>query len=36
MYKIVIIGNSGTGKTNICTRYMKDEFHDGYKASVGV
>ena len=24
MFKIVVIGNSGTGKTNISTRYVKN------------
>ena len=36
MYKVVIIGESGTGKTNITTRYMKDRFNEHEKASVGV
>lgn len=27
MFKIVVIGSSGTGKTNISTRYIKNEFN---------
>jgi GTPase SAR1 family protein len=26
MFKIVVIGSTGTGKTNISTRYIKNEF----------
>jgi len=26
MYKIVVIGSSGTGKTNISTRFIRDYF----------
>ncbi|EFX61269.1 hypothetical protein DAPPUDRAFT_28553, partial [Daphnia pulex] len=36
LYKIVLIGNSGTGKTNITTRYMKGEFYEDLQATVGV
>jgi GTPase SAR1 family protein len=32
----VLIGNSGTGKTNITTRYMKGEFYEDLQATVGV
>ena len=32
--KIVIVGNSGTGKTSFCNRWMKDKFTDDYKATV--
>lgn len=27
MFKIVIIGSMGTGKTNIATRFIKDEYN---------
>lgn len=27
MFKIVIIGSTGTGKTNIATRYIRNEFN---------
>lgn len=43
MFKIVVIGrtvsnpgDSGTGKTNITTRFVKDEYYEGSKATVGV
>lgn len=32
--KIVIIGNSGTGKTSFSSRWTKDIFTDSYKATV--
>ncbi len=32
--KIVIVGNSGTGKTSFCNRWMKDKFIDDYKATI--
>ena len=32
--KIVIVGNSGTGKTSFCTRWVKDTFTDNYKATI--
>lgn len=36
MFKIVIIGSTGTGKTNIATRYIRNEFNENQKATVGV
>lgn len=43
MFKIVVIGrhsaylgDSGTGKTNITTRFVRDEYFEGSKATVGV
>ena len=36
LYKIIIIGDSGVGKSNILSRYIKDEFHIDSKATVGV
>ena len=36
MFKIVVIGNSGTGKTGIATRYIRNECNEGQKATVGV
>lgn len=32
--KIVVVGNSGTGKTSFCTRWVKEIFSDIYKATV--
>ena len=36
LYKIIIIGDTGVGKSNILSRYIKNEFHDDSKATVGV
>lgn len=35
-YKIVIIGNSGTGKTNISTRFARNAFNELSQATLGV
>ena len=32
--KIVVVGNSGTGKTSFCTRWIKDNFNEVYKATI--
>ena len=32
--KIIVIGNSATGKTSFCSRWTKDEFKDEYKATI--
>ncbi|MCQ2821195.1 MAG: GTP-binding protein [archaeon] len=34
--KILLVGDSGVGKTNIVTKYIKDEFNENSKATVGV
>ena len=36
MFKLVIIGDSYVGKTNIMSRYLNNEFRDDSKATVGV
>jgi small GTP-binding protein len=36
MFKIVVIGSSGTGKTNISTRYMRNHFQETSQATLGV
>jgi hypothetical protein len=36
VFKIVVIGSTGTGKTNIGTRYIRNEFNESQKATVGV
>jgi small GTP-binding protein len=36
MFKVILIGDSGVGKSNILSRYLKDEFSIETKATVGV
>jgi Ras-related protein Rab-11A len=36
IFKIVLIGDSGVGKTNILCRYIKNEFNINTKSTVGV
>ena len=36
IYKIILIGDSGVGKTNILTRYVNDEFSFSTQSTVGV
>jgi small GTP-binding protein len=36
LYKIVLVGDSGTGKTNILSRYIKHDFKTECKSTVGV
>ena len=36
IYKIVLIGDSGVGKTNLFLRYLKNKFDYNSKATVGV
>lgn len=33
--KILVIGNSGVGKTSLCNRYNNDIFIKNYKPTVG-
>ena len=32
--KILIVGNSGTGKTSFINKWIKNEFQDLYKATI--
>jgi len=34
--KIAVLGDSGVGKTSLCTRLTKDYFHPGYELTVGL
>ena len=36
MVKVVLIGDSGVGKTNIMSKYLKNQFREDSKATVGV
>lgn len=34
--KVIIVGDSGVGKTNLLTKYCDNEFQDAYVATIGV
>jgi len=36
IYKVVLIGDSGVGKSNLVSRYIKNEFTTNTKTTVGV
>ena len=36
MFKVIISGDSGTGKSCLVTRYLKDSFHESHQATVGM
>ena len=36
IFKVVIVGDSGVGKTNLIGRYLKNEYRQDTKATVGV
>ena len=36
LFKIILIGNSGVGKSSILQRYMKRTFDSNYKVTIGV
>lgn len=36
LFKIIIIGNSGVGKSNIMSRYVQDQFNNELHATIGV
>ena len=36
MVKIILIGDSGAGKTNIMSKYLKNQFMDTSKPTIGV
>lgn len=35
MFKIIVIGDSGTGKSSLLMRYIKDQFKTQYSITVG-
>lgn len=34
--KVVVIGDSGIGKTNLITRYCQNSFNDSYVSTIGI
>lgn len=36
LFKVVLIGNSGVGKSALMSRYVEETFTDSYKATIGV
>ena len=36
LFKIVLIGDSGVGKTNILSQFIKKEFSEDNKPTIGV
>ena len=36
MVKIILIGDSGVGKTNIMSKFLKNQFMEESKATIGV
>ena len=36
LFKIVLVGDSGVGKTNLLTRFSKNEFNLESRATIGV
>ena len=36
IFKLILIGNSGVGKSSILQRYMKQTFEESYKCTIGV
>ena len=36
LFKVVIIGDSGVGKSNLLSRFTRNEFHLDSKSTIGV
>ena len=36
LFKLVIIGDSGVGKSSLLLRFADDQFYDNYLATIGV
>ena len=36
MFKVVLVGDASVGKTNLMSKYLKNEFKEDSKATVGV
>ena len=35
VYKVIMLGNSGVGKTSLVSRWVRDEFSDGTRPTIG-
>jgi len=36
LYKMILVGDSGVGKSNIALRYVKDNFKEDSMSTIGV
>ena len=36
LYKVILVGNSGTGKTAILKRFVDNEFQENHISTIGV
>ena len=36
MFKIILIGSSGVGKSNILLRFTRDQFNESHQTTIGV
>lgn len=36
LVKVIVLGDSGVGKSNLITRLCQDSFSDSYTATIGV
>ena len=36
LFKIILVGDTSVGKTNIINKYIKNEFHEDFYATIGV
>jgi GTPase SAR1 family protein len=36
MFKLILIGSAGVGKSNILLKYTKDQFAEGWNTTIGV
>ena len=36
LFKVVLIGDSGVGKSNLLSRFTRNEFHQESKSTIGV
>jgi GTPase SAR1 family protein len=36
MFKILVIGSDNIGKTNFISRYIRDEYNESQKSTIGI